>query len=283
MRSIIYKLLNVRKFKHIFSRNLYGIDGKPVCKNRVNLEYWNRVVNLGDVLSPIIVDWMLQKRNIDKNKQIAKTKHLIAVGSIMDNGSYDCTVWGSGVASFGGIEMISIQSKYRKYDIRSVRGPITKQIMEALNYKCPSVYGDPAVLLPLIYKPIVKKKYSTSIIQHFREAVELPEEYHEICIQTDDYKFFIEEILASEKVISSSLHGIILAESYGIPAVFLNKGVDGELIKYYDWYYSTNRRSVMVANSIEEAIGMQPMSLPENIGEMQKNIMEAFPYDLWEK
>lgn len=283
MGSKIRKLLKIKKYKYIFFRNSYGIDGKSVRKNRVNLEYWKRVVNLGDAISPIIVDWMLQKKNIDRDKQIAKTKHLIGVGSIMDNGNYDCTVWGSGVASFVGIKIISIQSIYRKYDIRCVRGPITKQIMEELNYKCPSVYGDPAVLLPLIYKPTVKKKYNTSIIQHFREAVELPEKYHEICIQTDDYKFFVEEILASEKVISSSLHGIILAESYGVPAVFLNKGVDGELIKYYDWYYSTNRKSVMVANSIEEAISMQPMSLPENIEEMQKNLMDAFPYDLWEK
>ncbi|MBE6782684.1 MAG: polysaccharide pyruvyl transferase family protein [Ruminococcaceae bacterium] len=65
---------------------------------------------------------------------------------------------------------------------------------------------------------------------------------------------FVEEIKSSEKVISSSLHGIILAETYGVPAVFLNTGgyVDNALIKYYDWYYSTNRWNVKMARTIED-------------------------------
>ena len=81
-------------------------------------------------------------------------------------------------------------------------------------------------------------------------------------------------------VISSSLHGIILAESYGIPAIFLGQNMEYEIIKFYDWYYSTGRKNVVIANSLDDALQMTPMALPQ-LEEMQKNLMMAFPNDLW--
>ena len=87
--------------------------------------------------------------------------------------------------------------------------------------------------------------------------------------------------LSSKKVISSSLHGIILAESYGVPAVFLNEGLNDELFKFYDWYYSTNRNDIVIATNIKEALSLEPMKLPD-LDDMRRTIIEAFPYDLWE-
>lgn len=100
-------------------------------------------------------------------------------------------------------------------------------------------------------------------------------------ISTHNYKYFIDEIVKSEKIISSSLHGIILAESYGVPAILLNEGIDNQLIKYYDWYYSTGRKSVKIANSIEEALSMEPMDLPD-LTNMRNDLINSFPYDLWD-
>ena len=88
----------------------------------------------------------------------------------------------------------------------------------------------------------------------------------------------------SRKIISSSLHGIILAETYGVQAVFLNTGdyVDKALMKYYDWYFSTGRMCVKIARTMEEAKEMEPMSLPD-LTELREKLMAAFPYDLWEQ
>lgn len=135
----------------------------------------------------------------------------------------------------------------------------------------------------MVYQPKSNPKDNTiGVIRHFKSVdSEVSDQLKKIDTRTTDYKNFIDQICNCSKVISSSLHGIILAESYGIPAVFLQENMDNELIKFYDWYYSTNRKNIKIAYSIEEAIEMQPMALPD-LESMRKNLLEAFPYDLWE-
>ena len=85
-------------------------------------------------------------------------------------------------------------------------------------------------------------------------------------------------------MISSALHGIILAECYGIPAVFLRQGVEREEMKYLDWYRSTGRETFSIADSLEEALRIPPSPMPdeEKLEEMRKNLFQAFP-DLWHR
>lgn len=78
----------------------------------------------------------------------------------------------------------------------------------------------------------------------------------------------------------SSLHGIILAEAYGVPAVFL-AGKDFGLFKYIDYYMGTGRDIMVYARSIEEALAITPMPLPE-LNDMQKALLNVFPRDMWE-
>ena len=167
--------------------------------------------------------------------------------------------------------------KIRKLDIRSVRGPVTRAGLIANGYTCPDIYGDPAILMPLIYSPTdrTKKKEYIVIPNH---AVETGADY-ELSAITSDYKAFINQIVQANLVISSSLHGIILAEAYGVPAILL--GNDSlSLLKYQDWYQSTGRDTFPIAGSIEEALTLTPPPIPV-LTQMQKNIMDAFPKDLW--
>lgn len=99
---------------------------------------------------------------------------------------------------------------------------------------------------------------------------------------TDNYESVIDGILQCDKVITSSLHGIILAESYGVPAVFF-RGLDKDTdFKYLDWYHSTGRFDIHIAESIEEAMAMDAPPLP-NLEKLQEGLLNSFPYDLWEK
>ena len=262
------------------NKNEFGLSGRSIHK-RVNIENWNYSVNCGDLLGPLICDWLLDKAGIDKDAKRNKTIHLLSVGSVIGTGvNFDATVWGSGIHRLEAVKNVFRQK--RKYDVRALRGPVTGAIMKEAGYEC-KVYADPAILMSLIYRPNERaKKYEYSVIPHFSSVEKYKNaNLNVINMRTDDYKGVIDSISASNLIISASLHGIILAETYGVPAVFFNDGMDSELMKYYDWYYSTSRYSVKIANSIEEAINMGPMEMPKTLDIMRDDIVNVFPYDLW--
>lgn len=280
-----------RRMKYVvefFFRNRYTTEGKKTKPKQVNLE-WVSNHNLGDELAPVIYDWMLKQKGIERGVKINRTVHLMTVGSMIGSWKFDAVIWGSGIHLFSNYGRLYSLRWLQKFDIRAVRGPVTRSVLKSCGHECPEIYGDPAVLMPLIYSPKdIRKRYKISVVLHYHAAnqweVQLleREDIHILDIHTDDYRQYIDEMVASERIISSSLHGIILAEAYGIPAVFLNTGgyVNEALLKYYDWYYSTERYNVKMAKSIDEAIRMTPMELPK-LKSMQKSLIDAFPYDLW--
>lgn len=270
-QTLIANLLVITKQnnKHIL------FTTKKARKNKVNLNYCHDFKNIGDNISPILVEYAAKTHNIDINQDVKQTKHLFAVGSIITAGAQDCTVWGSGLLN----TKILGRLYKRKLDIRSVRGPLSRIVLMDQGYYVPEVYGDPAILMPLIYDAVIEKTYPISVITHTNEKVDLPDaKIHIINVKTSDYKTFVEEIKASEVVISSSLHGIIFAESYGVPAIMLRPQVD--LFKYYDYYYSTNRYSFPIAETVAEALDMRPAELPD-FTYMREGLLRAFPKDLW--
>lgn len=249
-------------------------------KKQVNLNWWNRTSNLGDAISPIVVEYMLSLRNISSKKTVSKRKHLYAVGSNLTSGIQDCTVWGSGILNCS----VCYRLLNRKLDIRAIRGPLTRIALMDYGYQVPQIYGDPGILLPEIYNPqICKTKAKYGLIYHAswnKRKDNIRDDVIEIEIKTDDYRKFVHEIKSVQVVISSSLHGIILAEAYGIPAILLKPEKD--FVKYYDWYYSTNRMIFPVAESVEEAMSLIPAHLPD-LEQMRNQIKDVFPYDLYEE
>jgi len=130
---------------------------------------------------------------------------------------------------------------------------------------------------PLIFKAELKEKKDYAILLHHDTNRSI---LNSITPVTNNYKELIDYIYNSKLVISSSLHGIILAETYGIPAILLTDRETSNRFKYNDYYYSTERFDYPVAQSIEEALALQPAHLP-NLTDIRKNILNSFPYDLW--
>ena len=99
-------------------------------------------------------------------------KNFLCIGSLLGMPGYanDKTiVWGAG--SFG--ELKGVVPKH----ICSVRGKLTRNILMKKGIECPEVYGDPALLLPLVYNPREmfkvqgsKFKYASSFLSQ-REAI----------------------------------------------------------------------------------------------------------------
>ena len=292
----------IKRIRSRLFRNDYGINDIPSQKGIVNIENYP-LDNVGDYLGPIIVNSLIENApNLRLDNQ-GKTRHLMSVGSIVSMGYFDATIWGSGLINEEAQKIVLYKkNRYRrKLDIRAVRGPLTRKALIESGYVCPEVYGDPAILLPNIYPgKLLCSEKKISLILHYRtkmvdlkygkaEKYELPIDQklvddaliHYIDPKTHNYKSFIDQILKSNLVISSSLHGIILAEAYGVPAVFLNYGVEEQMFKFNDWYLSTHRQ-LKYCSTIEEALDTSPNELPD-LSEMRENLLNSFPYDLWEQ
>lgn len=133
-------------------------------------------------------------------------------------------IWGSGI-----INTALKMNKNKVEKVYAVRGPITRDYLINNGVDCPEVYGDPALLLPLYYKPKdVVKKHKVGIVPHHMDFDNKEELYallgddcHIINMITyDKWTNVIDEICSCEYILSSSLHGLIVADAYGVKNLF---------------------------------------------------------------
>ena len=88
----------------------------------------------------------------------------------------------------------------------------------------------------------------------------------------------VAEILSARLVLASSLHGLVIAEAFGIPARYVRLSETENLFKYQDYVYGTGRTELVYARSIEEGLemgGMPPVTWAPDA------LLAAFPWDLW--
>ena len=217
----IKKIIKNKYYKMLFFIKQNQIRKNSLSKKYANVEvFYDPKRNIGDTLNPLLFEYL---KNYFSLSGVTRKKYivLLMIGSIIGYVDLDCSIWGSGILEPDHINHIN-STKYIKRKFYAVRGPLTRKALIDIGYNVPEVYGDPAILLPKIYYPRgVTKKYKVSVIPHFVDKTKKCENLHYINVLTDDYKSFIDEVLSSEIVISSSLHGIIIAEAYGVPAIWL--------------------------------------------------------------
>jgi len=203
--------------------------------------------NVGDTLTPYILMHFVKDAEFVQVKEQEAGK-LIVVGSIMRVIKSGDTILGSGIMRETDQFPQATECKFL-----AVRGKLSREILQSFGAKVPAVYGDPAILLPLMYKPKVKKTHKVGIIPHFVDKREVTKEKAIELAGTEDYKLidiflpweqFVDEVLTCERIISSSLHGIVIAEAYGIPAawVVLSNRVIGDGFKFRDYLTGTGRK-----------------------------------------
>ncbi|MGB8704893.1 MAG: polysaccharide pyruvyl transferase family protein [Gillisia sp.] len=211
----------------------------------------------------------------------------VTVGSILTHVNKKCVVWGSGI--------ISNSLPVKSATFLAVRGPRTREFLIEKGYAVPEVYGDPALLLPNYYFPKIEKKYRFGVIPHYNDYELVKSWFREredvllIDLMTNDVETTTDKILSCEKIVSSSLHGIIVGHTYGIPAVWqkFSGKVFGDDIKYRDYLESVElpfyapeiRNNTYSAEELEKLFHNYPV-LPkkEKLEELRKNLMEVCPF-----
>ena len=218
--------------------------------------FWFQHPNCGDTLGPTILQHFLGKVEYSE-----EPPRIISVGSIITQAKEGDIIWGAGLIR-------DVFITLPKVEVLVLRGPLTA-------HRCnlnTDVYGDPAILMPLIYKPKCDKIYKRGYVPHyadrdiFHQTHKLAED--EIFIDiVAPYKEVIDKICQCEEIISTSLHGIVLAEAYGIPAIY-HKSYSGEVIggafKFLDYLLGTGREGADLYK--------QPIPPTQNI-ELRQNLL----------
>jgi pyruvyltransferase len=214
-------------------------------KKKLKLFWHRKLNNFGDVLNPILIN-----RLTSKEVQFVKIKyfpheHYLCIGSLLDNVTKNTIVWGAGFSSNDDI------CKEKPKRICAVRGPKSREKLIEQGIDCPEIYGDPALLLPNIYYPKIDKKYKLGIIPHYVDKENLwlkninSNDILILNILEKNIFTFIDNLLSCEKIVSSSLHGIIVSDAYNIPSKWIkfSNNVLGNDFKFYDYFLSVKREN----------------------------------------
>jgi hypothetical protein len=203
--------------------------------------YWNKKKNFGDLLGPLLLK---RFAHLDSEWATPEASDIALVGSILHllPQKYDGIIAGCGKLH----EKTKIDFPYAK--IVGLRGYLTAGGLKG-NY----AIGDPGLLADELVPP-QEKKYILGIVPHWSditlEHTETFKPYRPKIIRvTDDPLQVIAEIGQCEKIVSSSLHGIILADAFGIPRrieipprVISHPQDEGGLFKWHDYCSSINMK-----------------------------------------
>jgi pyruvyltransferase len=204
--------------------------------------YFQIGLNFGDMLAPALVTHVTG-RYATWVPRGAKNK-LLSLGSFLYNRirSGD-VVWGTGSDRDVAINCTNAT-------ILAVRGPRTLSLLRECDVGGVAI-GDPGSLMPQIYLPNrTQSKASVGLIPHFldRDYMMHSAPLHDgavrhIDIRNPDWRKTIDDIVSCDVVVSSSLHGIIVAEAYGVPAIWVQptQNIPGHFFKFQDYFESTDR------------------------------------------
>jgi pyruvyltransferase len=205
------------------------------------IKYYDFENNWGDTVNPYLFEKITGKKVVSSNiiyNFLNKTE-VLGVGSIISGDLSNYAIWGSGIMW----ENIKIN---KPKEVLALRGLKTLKKIQEVGGNC-DVFGDPVLLFPEIFSSQnIEKKYKYGIVPHFKDKNKIgvqkianlnDPEIKIIDIQNGIEEFVI-DILNCENILSSSLHGLILAEAYGIPTcrLIFSEEMKGGDFKFFDYY-----------------------------------------------
>lgn len=190
--------------------------------------------NFGDVLGPEL----LRRMGYKVTEVPIAQADVITVGSVLRavqaKGRPGTAIWGSGYS-------VPVTSVPKPMKYLAVRGAFTRDIL-GLDTETP--LGDPGLLVSNFWEKS-DTRYKIGWVPHYVDKTLMPAADITINVK-DPVDTVIEQISSCETILTSSLHGLIIAESFGIPAmrVWCDKvvGLDFKWMDYRTAGNINNRR-----------------------------------------
>ncbi len=253
-------------------------------------------INFGDELTKDIIERLFNKK-VEVHNEIDTRFDMLGVGSLIhffnDITDYRTYVWGSG--------LIDDEVKFinNNFIFKACRGGYTRAKLAKKYNNIP--LGDPGLLCNLIYLNKVEKTDKVGVIPHFRDEhshylndiiKKHPEIFKIISVAQAPEKV-ADEIKSCKLVLSSSLHGLIVSDSFGVPNMHLmlsdnlksSNHLRGGEYKFRDYYsgvgrdyenFDPRRKNLLDLSEYDEIIKRyKPLN---NLKEIQKSLIKSFPY-----
>ena len=219
----------------------YEVSDTILVDGKIPLNYFTHKQNFGDLISPWLVQQMTGREVVVARRS---EPHYVVIGSILNQSTDQSIIWGPGTYGTEAKREVAANAQYT-----AVRGPLTQAKLSAsrgFGIAVPEVYGDPALLAPLYYQPSVPITHEYGVVVRWSERRWSRATYGPgvkmIDFGRSDVEAVFRELLSCRKIITSSLHGLIVADAYGIPNAWLaSNSPRGGAFKFHDYFASVNK------------------------------------------
>ncbi|MBM7502738.1 polysaccharide pyruvyl transferase family protein [Agromyces aurantiacus] len=194
--------------------------------------WWDGHPNFGDDLTP----WILPEYGIAPVHRVASQARLSGVGSILEflPEDFDGAIWGSGL-------MYGEPHPLPRAKVLAVRGHLTRELIGAPD---DVALGDPGILVGRrLARP--RAQWDVVLVPHGHhrrhEAFMSLAQSQGVRVRVVDVHQpaarAVREIASADAVVTTSLHGLVTADAYGIPAVWtmLEPPLSGGPFKFHDY------------------------------------------------
>jgi len=252
---------------------------EKLLKDHVKAFWWSGYYNFGDLITPALLRFVSLAPVLTPPQKA----ELAATGSILGllPPNFSGAIIGSGLLSNRN------DLRFPDANVLAVRGELTRNRIAAPHN---TVLGDTGLLLPDLLKKRQNKQFVLGIIPHYVDM------NHYIIIEmkrnlkNESVKFInvlqqpmevCKEIDQCEYVMSSSLHGCIVADSLLIPNcwVVISNLLYGKNFKFHDYYSSLNIERLplyLKGNESMLDIVSKAQRPPSSIVEIKNNLRKCF-------
>lgn len=253
-------------------------------------------INFGDELTKDIIERVFKKKT-EVHNQIDCKFDMLGVGSLIhffnDITDYKTYVWGSGLIDD------QVQSINPNFIFKACRGQYTRSKLPEVYHTIP--LGDPGLLCNLIYTNQVERTDMIGVIPHLRDEgsnylndiIRKHPEIFKIIPVAQAPEEVADAIKSCKLILSSSLHGLIVSDSFGVPNIHLMLSdnltsphhLRGGEYKFRDYYSGIGKKytnfnprhdDLLDTKGYEKIIrNYKPLA---NLKEIQTSLIKSFPY-----
>lgn len=269
--------------------------------------YYANVPNMGDLLNRDIIKKCF---GYDVVRNTYLTGEISGIGSGLGNYTYEDVAWKNVLKALTaplypqvyiwGTGFICYREQDTKFykkntTICAVRGELSKSRVEKLvGHKLDVPMADAGILASYLLDQVPSKKYDVGIIAHYKEQNspvfgELLQRFPNsifVDVRQSPYEVTC-RIAECKTVISSSLHGLIIADSLGIPNrhIVVSDNLLGDGFKFDDYYSAYGLRHEFTDMAKDDIESLQDVVEQYKINksvvdEKKREMIACFPYPI---